>query len=119
MNFIDYFIKSDNLRTISFLVTRADRGEEINRTRNSRGGETTERYNGGREKMGGQGRIAEGRGGRSQETAILKVSEGADRGERAAASPRARAEAGGEPVHQFKQHRAATRRDREAAQEGG
>lgn len=119
MNFIDYFVKSDNLRTISFLVTRADRGEETNGTRNSRGGETTERYDGGREKMGGQGRIAEGRGGRSQETAILKVSEGADRGERAAANPRARAEARGEPVHQFKQHRAATRRDREAAQEGG
>lgn len=78
-----------------------DRGEKIDRTRNSRRGKTTERYNGEREKMGSQGRIAEGRGGCGQEAAIREVPEGADRGERAAANPRAREEARRESAHQF------------------
>lgn len=106
-----------NFRTLSRLF--ADRGEEANRTGDSRGGETAERPNGEREERGDQGGIAEGTGGGGQEAAIREDLEGTDRGERGTADPRVREEAGGEPADQFEQHRLAAGRDREAAQQRG
>lgn len=89
-----------NFRTFSCPL--ADRGKEADGTGAPRGGETAERHDGRREKMGGQGGVAEGAGGGSQESSIRQDPEGADRGEQRATDPRVREEAGGEPTHQFK-----------------